>query len=189
VSPRRIGSLLAAALVVGAAGCGSDDQAAKAPVGSRDNPAVAVMPKGNTSEGGAAVKPGYATLLKHQKTAPTQGKSGNPCALVTKAQAQKILGGTLLDPVSLPQGPTCVYRSRSNQRYATISIQAQRFATLRRQLHRARRVDVAKHRAYCGVYGQPMLYLPLSGGRVLSVSAQCDTAVRLARRAGSQLLP
>jgi hypothetical protein len=188
VSPRLIGSLLAAALVVGAAGCGSDDQAAKAPVGSRDNPAAAVMPKGNTSES-AAVKPGYATLLKRQKTAPAQGKSSNPCALVTKAQAQKILGGRLLDPVSLPQGPTCVYRSRSSQRYATISIQAQRFATLRRQLHRARRVDVAKHRAYCGVYGQPMLYLPLSGGRVLSVSAQCDTAVRLAQRAGSQLLP
>jgi len=187
---RVIGLLLAASLVAGVAGCGSDDGRAKAPVGSPQNPAVAIKPaEKSTSEAGAVPKPGYATLLERQKTAPNQGKSGNPCALVTKAQAQRILGGKLLDPVSVPQGPTCVYRSRASHIYATISIQAQSFTALRKQLHRAQRVDVAKHRAYCGTYGRPVLYLPLSGGRVLSVAAQCDTAVRLARRAGARLLP
>jgi hypothetical protein len=152
---RVIGVLLAASLVAGAAGCGSDD--GKAPVGSPQNPAVAIKPaEKSTSETGAVPKPG---------------------------------GGKLLDPVSLPQGPTCLYRGRANHLYATISIQAQSFTTLRKQLHRAQRVDVAKHRAYCGTYGRPVLYLPLSGGRVLSVAAQCDTAVRLARRAGARLLP
>jgi hypothetical protein len=184
-----MGSLLAAALVVGAAGCGSDDQAAKGPLGSKQNPVQAKMPEGDTSESGAAIKPGYAKLVERQKTAPTPGKANNPCALVTKAQAQQILGGKLLDPVSLPQGPTCVYRSHSNRRYATISVGTRDFRSLRRSLHRPKTVEIADHRAYCGTYGQPVLYLPLSGGRVLSVAAQCDTAVRFARRAGVRLLP
>jgi hypothetical protein len=186
---RAIGTLLAATLVAFVAGCGSDGGASKAPVGSPQNPAVAIKPaEKSTSETGAVPKLGYATLLKRQKTAPKQGKTNNPCTLVTKAQAQKILGGKLLDPVSVPQGPTCVYRSHANRLYATISIQAQSFTALRKQLHRAQRVDIAQHHAYCGTYGRPVLYLPLSGGRVLSVAAQCDTAVRLARRAGARLL-
>jgi hypothetical protein len=186
MSARLITSLVAAALVVAVAGCGSDDK--KAPPGSKSNPIVAEHPKGDSSESGAAVKPGYGTLLERQKAAaPTAGKSNNPCALVTKAQAQKILGGKLLDPVSLPQGPTCVYRNRTNDRFATLSVQAQDFALLRKQLHRAQRVQIASHRAYCGVYGRPMLYLPLSGSRVLSVAAPCDTAVEFARRARAQL--
>jgi hypothetical protein len=188
MSARLIASLVAVALVVAVSGCGSD--AEKGPPGSVHNPVAAQHPATDTSESGAAVKPNYGTLLERQKAAaPTAGKSQNPCALVTKAQAQKILGGKLLDPVSLPQGPTCIYRSRSNQRFATLSVQAQDFALLRKQLHRAQRVQVASHRAYCGVYGRPMLYLPLSGNRVLSVAAPCDTAVAFARKARTQLTP
>lgn len=189
---RPLALLLAATVALAVAGCGSDEGRPKAPKGSPQNPIAAVTPdpQGMTGEaGGNPAKPGYQRLLENQREAPAEPKQDNPCALVTKAQAQKILGGKLMDPVSLPQGPTCIYRNRSSARYATVSVQARDFAVLRRQLKRAQRVDVADRPAYCGVHGRPMLYLSLGGGKVLSIAAQCDPAVRLARRAGAHLLP
>ncbi len=189
---RPLAMLLAATVALAVAGCGSDEGSSKAPKGSPQNPIAAVTPdpQGLTGEGGGnPAKPDYQRLLDSQRDAPPQGKRDNPCALVTKAQAQAILGGKLMDPVSMPQGPTCIYRNRSNARYATISVQARSFAALRRQLKRAQRVDVADRRAYCGVHGRPMLYASLGGGKVLSIAAQCDAAVRLARRAGARLQP
>jgi len=191
VTVRPLALLLAATIALVAAGCGSDQGHPKAPPGTPQNPLAAVTPdpQGLTGEaGGNPAKPDYQRLLDKQREAPSQPKQANPCALVTKAQAQRALGGRLIDPVSLPQGPTCIYRNRSSARYATISVQARDFAVLRRQLKRARRVDVADRPAFCGVHGRPMLYLSLGGGKVLSVAAQCDPAVRLARRAGAQLL-
>ena len=184
---------LLAIAALGLAGCGgSDESRARPALGSPQNPIPAVTPdpEGMTGEtAGNPAKLGYSKLLENQRKEDTQTKQGNPCALVTKRQAQVILGGRLLDPVSLPQGPTCVYRSRSSRRYATISVQTGDFRALRRKLRRAERFDVADRSAYCGTHGRPMLYLPVGQGRVLSVAAQCDTAVRLARRAGARLLP
>jgi hypothetical protein len=191
MTTRTLAPLLAATVALAVTGCGSDESH-KAPPGSPQNPLAAVTPdpQGLTGEGGGnPAKPGYQKLLQNQKKAPAQPKQDNPCALVTKAQAQTILGGRLMDPVSLPQGPTCIYRNRTSGRYATISVQARSFAQLRRQLKHVKRVDVADRPAYCGVHGRPMLYLSLGGGKVLSIAAQCEPAVRLARRAGARLLP
>ena len=187
---RLAGVGLAVVLVMGLVACGSDENPSKAAPGSPENPLVAKQPRSNgtTSESGAKPPaPGYAGLLERQRKEPVERDGNNPCALVTKAQAEAILGAKLVDPVVLPQGPTCIYRNRSSQRFAAISVQAQSFAALRRQLRRAERVDVAGRTAYCGMHGRPMLYLKLSRGRVLSVAAQCDTAARLARRAGARL--
>jgi hypothetical protein len=189
---RPLSLLFTVIVALVAAGCGSDEGRPKAPPGTPQNPVAAVTPdpQGLTGEGGGnPATPGYQKLLANQREVPKQSKQNNPCALVTRQQAQAILGGRLMDPVSLPQGPTCVYRNRSSARYATISVQARDFALLRRQLKRARRVDVADRPAFCGVHGRPMLYLSLGGGKVLSIAAQCDPAVRLARRAGAHLLP
>jgi hypothetical protein len=191
VTVRPLALLVVGTIALVVAGCGSDEGQPKAAPGTPQNPLAAVTPdaQGMTGEaGGNPAKPDYQRLLDDQREAPRQPGQANPCALVTKAQAQRILGGRLMDPVSLPQGPTCIYRNRSSARYATISVQAREFSLLRRQLKRARRVDVADRPAYCGVHGRPMLYLSLGGGKVLSVAAQCDPAVRLARRAGAQLL-
>ena len=191
MSTRSLGIVLAA-LVVGVTGCGSEGSASKPAPGSPENPLVAKPSKAEGTTGEPSAKPaepGYARLLERQRKEPVRSDRQNPCSLVTKAQAQAILGGKLLDPVVLPQGPTCIYRNRSRQEFATISVQAQSFGALRRRLRHAERVDVSDRAAYCGIHGRPMLYVPLSGGRVLSIAAQCDTAARLARRAATRLLP
>jgi uncharacterized protein DUF3558 len=188
VTSRLIGVALAAVLLAGLTACGSHERS-KAALGSPENPIAAKPSKaaGATSEG-AAEPAGFKSLVEGQAKERVHQDSGNPCALVTKAQAQRILGAKLLDPVVAPQGPTCLYRDRAGQAFATISVQSQRFKDLRPQIRRVERIDVSGHTAYCGVQGQPMLYLPLSGARVLSVAAPCKTAARFARRAAAQLL-
>jgi hypothetical protein len=188
VSVRLPSLVLVVVLVAGLSACGSEERSSKAAPGSPENP-LAAKPSKAGEPGTKPAEPGFAKLLERQRKQPVQHNRDNPCTLVTKAQAQAILGGKLLDPVLLPQGPTCIYRNRSQQEFATISVQAQSFGALRRQLRRAERVDVSDRTAYCGMHGRPMLYASLSGGRVLSVAAQCDMATRLARRAAAHLLP
>jgi len=180
---RPIGILMATALLAALTACGSDGPSKAAP-GTPENPLVAKPPSagGATSEGTGAA-PDFERLVDQQRTTPVRRDAANPCGLVTKAQAQAILGSRLLDPLLAPQGPTCIYRDRSGRSFATISMQSLDFAAVRPEIRRLQRVDVAERRAYCGVHGQPVLYLPFSRGRVLSVTAPCDVAARLARRA------
>lgn len=187
--PRLIGLLLAAVSAGALSACGSGD-AAKPPPGSPENPLVAEAPSGGgSSESGASPgRAGFKELVDDQREQPAGRDDENPCGLVTKAQARAILGVPLLDPVVAPQGPTCIYRDRAGQSFTTIAIQSLSFKRLRPRIRRLERVAVSGRTAYCGTYGRPMLYLPLSGGRVLSIAAQCETATRLARRAAPDLL-
>ena len=193
MSRRPLGLVLLAALVVGLTACGSQESSSKPAPGSPENPLVAKPSTPGvttTGESGAEPgKPGYAKLVERQRKEPVRHNRDNPCSLVTKRQAQAILGAKLIDPVVVAQGPTCIYRDRASQSFATISIQSVNFSAVRRQLRRVQRIDVSDRTAYCGMHGRPMLYLPLTRGRVLSVASQCDTAARLARRASARLLP
>ncbi len=181
----RLRTLLAGAAILGLTACGSSGSPEAAP-GTPDNPLVA---KPSSLESGTAEsgRPGFKGLVEDQGDAPVRQDRSNPCALVTKAQAQAVLGTRLLDPLVAPQGPTCIFRDRSGQSFATISFQPVAFDRLRRQTHRLKAVDVADRKAYCGVNGAPVLYLPLAGGRTLSVNAQCEIARRLARHAVPRL--
>jgi hypothetical protein len=106
---------------------------------------------------------------------------------VTARQAHAILGVPLREPTEAPQGPTCIYRTRTGRTFVTVALQSVDFKTLRPQLHLRHRVDVSNRTAYCGTFGQPMLYVPLSQGRVLMVAAQCSVAKQFALRAVRQL--
>jgi hypothetical protein len=185
---RSISLLLTATALAGLTACGSDGASSKPAPGTPENPLVAKPPSAGdaTSEGGAAA-PGFDSLVDQQRATRVEHDGANPCALVTKAQAQAILGAKLIDPLVAPQGPTCIYRDRAGRSFATISIQSQDFAVLRSQVRRAERVEIADKAAVCGMHGQPTLYLPFSRGRVLSVAAPCDVAARLARRAVPRL--
>jgi Protein of unknown function (DUF3558) len=112
---------------------------------------------------------------------------GAPCNLVTAAQARAILGAPMRAPVVAAQGPTCIYRTRDGGGFVTLAVQARDFQTLRPHLRLARRVSVAGRAAWCGTYGQPMLYVPLARGRLLSVAARCAVGRRFALRAVRRL--
>jgi hypothetical protein len=133
----------------------------------------------------APAKPGYDALLNGQSKHPRSRFT--PCNLVTVARARAILGAPMQQPVEAPLGPTCIYRSRDRRSMVTVAVQAVDFTKLEPRIQRRRRVAVGSRTAYCGTYGQPMLYVPLSGNRVLSIAAQCAVAQRFALTAVRQL--
>jgi hypothetical protein len=188
---------LALACVVGA--CGGDSSPKPAP-GSPENPLEAQLPESaaGSAQPGARVneaqapaghregeQPGYAELVERQTAKPRTRFT--PCDLVTPAQARAIVGAPLAAPVEAPQGPTCIYREKSGDDLITLAVQSQRIATFKRLLRRPQQVDVGDKTAFCGKLGQPMLFVGLQGGRVLSVAAPCATARRFAAAAVERL--
>jgi hypothetical protein len=117
---------------------------------------------------------------KQRDSAPTAKR---PCSLVTKAQAQAIIGVPILAPLEAPQGPTCIYQSKTGKQYVTLTVQNTDFARLKAQVGKRREVAVSTRTAVCGSFGRPMLYLPLDGGRVLSIAGACGVASRFAAKA------
>jgi hypothetical protein len=182
----RLICLIALAAVPALAACGSDsDPGASAPKGSPENPLVA-EPTGEVNEGTGSGEPGYQQLVDEQSRAPQSRFT--PCNLVTQEQARAIVGAPLEQPLEARQGPTCIYRSRDGESFITVAVQQLDFGQLKGQIRQRQKVDVGSRAAYCGNYGQPMLYLPLRGGDVLSVAGQCEVARKFAATALPQLL-
>lgn len=180
---RRIGILVIVATAGVLAGCGGSSP--PAPIGSPGNP-VPAKKTAETSEGAKVTKPGFKALVERQTSKPRSRFT--PCNLVTAAQARAIIGAPMLDPIEAPQGPTCIYRSRDGKSFVTLGVQSLDFQKkVKPRLKLSHRIAVASRTAYCGTYGQPMLYLPLSGGRVLSIAAHCAVAKQFAAKAVRQL--
>jgi hypothetical protein len=201
---------LAASLL---AACGGQSASDKGPAGSDANPMVALPnPSGTRTPPPTRQPPGehgvtrrasttskHSSRTQHGTRSTTKGRvdgargapkqktlapsANRPCSLVTKTQASAIIGRPIVEPLEAPQGPTCIYRTATGKPYVTMAVQTVGFASLKKQIRNARKVSVSGSSAYCGTYGSEMLYLPLSGGRVLSVSAPCDTATRFAAKA------
>ena len=112
-------------------------------------------------------------------------KTLNPCTLVTREEAQTIVGKPVDKPVDAPQGPTCVYSVQGAKAPVTLAVQALHFSTVKpqSQLHDRITLTIAGHSAYCGVAGTPTLIVPLSAGRFLSVVAPCPIAASFATKA------
>jgi hypothetical protein len=142
-------------------------------------PGAAKVPSGEPSS--AAAAPNYEALLERQKAKPQERFT--PCNLVTRSEAEDIIGKRMQAPFEAQQGPTCIYRPHSGSELVGLTVQQTDFDTIKRQIEDLRRADVSGRKAYCGTYGQPMLYLPLSDGRLLSVNAKCNVARGFATKA------
>lgn len=192
-------ALVSMAAALGACGGGGDDQP-HAAAGSPQRPLVGKIEaetqsgrknestqkaaqKGTASQGEAAAAdaPNYSKLLARQTKKPRSRFT--PCNLVSPSQARAILGGEIQAPLEAPQGPTCIYRTKSGSSFVTVAVQTLKLDRAMKQLHDRRMVSVSEHPAYCGVYGQPMLYAGLSGGRVLTIGARCGIAKQFAAHA------
>jgi hypothetical protein len=191
------------ALLIGAAmllpACGGDDSKSSAAPGSPENPLVAQQGPAALGErsneaaaaapgapaGAKETQPGYEGLLKSQSGRPRTRFT--PCNLVSEDEAQAIFGSATAAPLEARQGPTCIYRTRSGKGFVTLAVQSVRFEQIRPLLRQPRQVAVSDRVAYCGQHGQPMLYMPLSGSRVLSVAGPCPVAARFAAKAAERL--
>jgi hypothetical protein len=116
-------------------------------------------------------------------------KALNPCTLVSRAEAQAILGKPVGEPVSAPQGPTCIYKPQGTTRVVTLAVESLHFSTIKpqSQLRDRMSVTVGGHTAYCGVAGTPTMILLLPAGRFLDVTAPCPLAAAFATKALAHL--
>jgi hypothetical protein len=189
-SLRMLCAVLIVASAAGLSACGGSATPSAAP-GSPENPLVAkptesVPGAGSIeSQPGSSEEPGYEALVKRQ--AGGSRSRFTPCNLVTRAQAQAILGATVEAPVEAPQGPTCIFRSPSANTFITLAVQSSDLDSLKGQVRRRQEVTVSDRKAYCGTTGQPMLYVELSRRRILTVGAPCSLARQFAARAVATL--
>ena len=117
-----------------------------------------------------------------------QAKPGtlNPCELVTRQQAEAILAQPVSAPQYAPLGPTCIYQPRKSKNFITISLAPGGAGDIG-HLQKRTVVKAAGHTAYCGVYGQELVLVPISHGHTLSVSAPCTVGTKLASAALAKL--
>ena len=107
----------------------------------------------------------------------------NPCTLVSKAEAQAIIGRPIVTAVEAPLGPTCIYQPRGSVSSITVAVESIDFAKIRPQIRGQTRGTVDGRTAYCGDYGRPTTFVLLAGKRVLNVAAPCAIGTRLAAKA------
>jgi hypothetical protein len=192
--PRLLG-ICCVALTGLLAGCGGGEQTSEPAPGSPEKPLTA-RPQEQAAQGpnsagegstraSKAKEPGYQKLVQRQSPRPRRRFS--PCTLVTVAEARAILRAPMLAPVEAPQGPTCIYRTRTSGRFITVAVQKSDFKRIQSRLKRPKRFEVSSRVAYCGDYGQPVLYVRLGERRVLSISGPCTLARQFAVRAVRQL--
>jgi hypothetical protein len=113
-------------------------------------------------------------------------KAPNPCQLVSHTAAQAILGSPVVE-TEAPLGPTCIIKVGQQKQVVTLAVETVQVSSQVHQMKQLQRATVAGHPAYCGKLGQSQLYLSLSGGKALTVTAPCGVAEALAAQALSHL--
>lgn len=115
------------------------------------------------------------------------GGHSNPCALVSRAETQAILGRPIDTPVEAPLGPTCIYQPVGTKNFITLTVEATNFAVIKPHIRNRTQIRVGGRAGYCGIYGQPTTFVPLTDGRVLNITAPCSVGRLLAVKALSRL--
>lgn len=110
----------------------------------------------------------------------------NPCRLVSRTEASTILGATVVQ-TEAPLGPTCIMKVGQQKQVVTLAVEAVSVKTQLKNMHEVETATVGGHQTYCGKLGSPQLYLRLSGGKAIAVSAPCAAARALAATALSHL--
>ncbi len=113
----------------------------------------------------------------------------DPCTLVSRAQAQAILGHPIEAPQEAPLGPTCIYQPVGARSFVTITVEAIDLAKIEPDIRGRKQLNVAGHAAYCGQYGQPTTLVAVGRGRVLSITAPCVVGARFAAEALPRVPP
>lgn len=104
----------------------------------------------------------------------------DPCSLVTRSEVESAAGATLSAGVEAPLGPSCIFKRGGRAPDIALAVVPLSFAEARHSLPRPEAVTVGAHTAYCGGPAHAVLLVSVAPGRVLSVSAPCSVARRIA---------
>jgi hypothetical protein len=183
-SPKILIATLAIGVAIPAAAAGGAIFITDGPPGSPDNPLTA--PPLDPQVVAAAEAKGHLNEARAPSAQDVQEEalSHRPCELVSAGDASGILGATVKAPKEAPLGPTCVYRTESVENFVTVALQSISGDELKATIKGLEQHDVAGKSGYCLQSAASTFYVPLSGGRVLTVgAAECDVAEKFAAKA------
>lgn len=100
-----------------------------------------------------------------------------PCALVSTAEADEILGGGV-HVVERPQGPTCIFTGSGRQ--VSLVVSHVSLHSLVDGARHAEGVSVAGRRGWCVQYETWAVLLSVGSHRILQVTGPCQAGVRFA---------
>jgi hypothetical protein len=112
----------------------------------------------------------------------------HPCNLVRLSEAQTITGGRIADTTEAPLGPTCIFKLSRPKADITLAVEKMSFSQVTHQMSTRKSVRVRGRWAYCGKLGAQMLFVPLSKGQLLNVTAPCPVAQQFAEHALGRLV-
>jgi hypothetical protein len=165
------GFILISALVMMGAGCSGGSNSSKAGGSAPTVPAhTATTVRGDAAEGPA-------------KNDGSTSAPQNPCTLVTRAEAQAIIGASIDAPRVQPLGPTCIYQTAHSSTFITMAVERVNFDQVKPQIQDIVPVSGLGHQAYCGNYGRPTIFVVLDSTRILNVAAPCNVAKQFAAKA------
>jgi hypothetical protein len=118
---------------------------------------------------------------------PGPPKAANPCRLVSRSEAQSIVGHSIAASIEAPLGPTCIYQLSGSKTQITLQVERLSYGQATHQLSKRSLVSVGDRKALCGSLGTQMLFVPLADGQVLHVTAPCAVAQRFAALALKRL--
>jgi hypothetical protein len=111
------------------------------------------------------------------KTDIAGARAQNPCTLVSKTQAQSIVGAALRSAKEAPLGPTCIFTFAGRRASITLAVESLNYAKTVGPMKRVTKLTIGGRPAECGTLGTQMLFVSLSGGKkVMNVTASCRIA-------------
>lgn len=114
---------------------------------------------------------------------PTTKGVPNPCVLVSSAQAGSFTQ-TSVTVTEAPLGPTCIYQETGGAKaMVMVDVENASFSHLKPLIKHRSELTILQRAAYCGIYGAPVLYVPLGSTRLLHVAAPCGVAAKFANAA------
>jgi hypothetical protein len=144
-----------------------------------DNPGAAASSPATTSN----VEKTKSGKTAREPDAADAGRAASPCMLVTRREAEAILGHPIGTPALAPLGPSCIYRMKGSKQAVTVAVQSTPFGPLKSHLRKVQHTQVDSRTAYCGMYGQTTTIVSLPRGRVLTITATCPVGFRFAAKA------
>ena len=164
-------ALLAAAAIVAAlalSACGSGGDSATAA-----GPDAVTVNHESTEITSAAFPGGHDT----DEVSVTGYKPTPPCELVSKKQAEKILGAGVT-VAERPQGPTCVYSGSGRE--VDLVVSKTSIGALKKGARKVEPVTVSGHQGYCLKYQTTSFVVALGSGNVLQATGACQAGASFA---------
>jgi hypothetical protein len=172
------GAAVAVVLIAGCGGGSATTSGTNDPTVTSSGPIVKSNDEVTKSGESTEIEAGkFPNGQDNDEISPTGAEPVKPCVLVSRTEANHILGGEVRISEH-PQGPTCVFSGSGRE--VTMVVMEASVKPLVQNARRSKALTVAGRPAWCLQYEDESVVADVGGGRVLQVTGACPAASRFA---------